>query len=60
MNVWANPPGNPALQLVVLMAAGYTFGKVLISPRIVFLQTGLSYAFTNRKPVVPGRILCVI
>ena len=33
------------------------FGKALIKPEIVFLQTGLSYAFTNRKPVVAGRIL---
>ena len=29
----------------------------VISVSTVFLQTQLSYAFTNRKPIVPGRIL---
>ena len=35
------------------------FGKCIISPSIVFLQTKLCFAFTNRKPVLPGRILTV-
>ena len=33
------------------------FGKNLINISYVFYRTSLSYAFTNRKPVVPGRIL---
>ena len=33
------------------------FGRNVISVSTVFLQTQLSYAFTNRKPIVPGRIL---
>lgn len=33
------------------------FGKCVISPSIVFLQTKLCFAFTNRKPVLPGHIL---
>ncbi len=41
--------------LIIIMA--FTFGKIAISRSVVFLETKLSYAFTNRKPVVPGRIL---
>ena len=33
------------------------FGKNLIGASLVFLQSPSSYAFTNRKPIVPGRIL---
>ena len=33
------------------------FGRNMISVSVVFLQTQLSYAFVNRKPIVPGRIL---
>jgi hypothetical protein len=37
--------------------AGYLFGQMKISLRVVFYQTPLSFAFTNIKPIVPGRIL---
>ena len=37
--------------------AVYQFGKHLIPGSNVFLTSTLSYAFTNRKPVLPGRIL---
>ncbi|TNN88180.1 Bis(5'-adenosyl)-triphosphatase [Liparis tanakae] len=33
------------------------FGQHLINASAVFLQTKLSFALVNRKPVVPGRIL---
>ncbi|XP_077582346.1 bis(5'-adenosyl)-triphosphatase isoform X1 [Stigmatopora nigra] len=33
------------------------FGQHLIKASAVFLQTELSFALVNRKPVVPGRIL---
>ena len=33
------------------------FGSSLLSPSIMFLQTNFSCAFTNIKPIVPGRIL---
>ena len=36
------------------------FGRNMISVSVVFLQTQLSYAFVNRKPIVPGRILNLI
>ena len=39
------------------MAEVIKFGRNVISVSMVFLQIQLSYAFTNRKPVVPGRIL---
>ena len=39
------------------MVSVYRFGEHLIPSGCVFLTTALSYAFTNRKPVVPGRIL---
>jgi len=41
---------EPVLQQV------FKFGRHLISHRQVFLKTTLSYAFTNRKPILPGRI----
>ncbi|XP_051931293.1 bis(5'-adenosyl)-triphosphatase [Hippocampus zosterae] len=33
------------------------FGQHIIKASAVFLQTELSFALVNRKPVVPGRIL---
>lgn len=33
------------------------FGKHLIKPSVIFLKTELSFAFVNRKPVVPGHVL---
>lgn len=36
----------------------FRFGQHLIKPSVVFLRTELSFALVNRKPVVPGRILC--
>ncbi|XP_068096318.1 bis(5'-adenosyl)-triphosphatase [Hyperolius riggenbachi] len=33
------------------------FGKNLIKPSVSFLKTDLSFAFVNRKPVVPGHVL---
>ena len=39
------------------MKQAFQFGKHLISRNQTFLVTRLSYAFTNRKPVLPGRIL---
>lgn len=35
----------------------FSFGKHLIKPSVTFLKTELSYAFVNRKPVVPGHVL---
>jgi bis(5'-adenosyl)-triphosphatase len=37
--------------------AGYLFGQMKISLRVVFYQTPLSFAFTNIKPIVPGHVL---
>ena len=31
--------------------------KIRISPKHVFLETPLSFAFVNLKPVVPGHVL---
>ncbi|KAJ8258574.1 hypothetical protein COCON_G00175860 [Conger conger] len=35
----------------------FRFGQHIIKASAVFLQTELSFALVNRKPVVPGRIL---
>ncbi|XP_030657572.1 bis(5'-adenosyl)-triphosphatase isoform X2 [Nomascus leucogenys] len=35
----------------------FRFGQHLIKPSAVFLKTELSFAFVNRKPVVPGHVL---
>ncbi|XP_055239455.2 bis(5'-adenosyl)-triphosphatase isoform X1 [Gorilla gorilla gorilla] len=35
----------------------FRFGQHLIKPSVVFLKTELSFAFVNRKPVVPGHVL---
>nr|XP_055115803.1 bis(5'-adenosyl)-triphosphatase isoform X1 [Symphalangus syndactylus]XP_055115804.1 bis(5'-adenosyl)-triphosphatase isoform X1 [Symphalangus syndactylus] len=35
----------------------FRFGPHLIKPSAVFLKTELSFAFVNRKPVVPGHVL---
>ncbi|XP_018419430.1 PREDICTED: bis(5'-adenosyl)-triphosphatase [Nanorana parkeri] len=35
----------------------FGFGKHLIKPSVTFLKTELSFAFVNRKPVVPGHVL---
>lgn len=35
----------------------FGFGKHLIKPSVAFLKTELSFAFVNRKPVVPGHVL---
>ena len=38
--------------------AGYRFGsEVILSPDVVFHETRLSFAFVNRKPVLPGHVL---
>ncbi|GCB71299.1 hypothetical protein scyTo_0005899 [Scyliorhinus torazame] len=37
--------------------ASLRFGQHIIKSSVVFLQTELSFALVNRKPVVPGRIL---
>ena len=39
------------------MAELVQFGKHVISRQNVFLRSKLSFAFVNRKPVLPGRIL---
>ena len=36
------------------------FGQHLIKASNVFLQTELSFAMVNRKPVVPGRIFSLL
>lgn len=33
------------------------FGKHIIKPSVAFLKTELSFAFVNRKPVIPGHVL---
>ncbi|KAG8436405.1 hypothetical protein GDO86_007487 [Hymenochirus boettgeri] len=33
------------------------FGQHLIKPSVVFFRSELSFAFVNRKPVVPGHVL---
>jgi len=35
----------------------YKFGQVTVLERMVFYKTALTIAFTNKKCVVPGRIL---
>ncbi|KAK6624221.1 hypothetical protein RUM44_011080 [Polyplax serrata] len=35
----------------------YTFGQVKISKETIFYKTNLSFAFTNKKCVVPGHVL---
>ena len=36
----------------------YRFGtNVVLSPNVVFVETPLSFAFVNRKPVLPGHVL---
>ncbi|XP_056591277.1 bis(5'-adenosyl)-triphosphatase isoform X3 [Triplophysa dalaica] len=37
--------------------ATFRFGQHIIKSSAVFLQTELSYALVNRKPVVPGHVL---
>eukprot|EP00057_Strongylocentrotus_purpuratus_P001861 XP_003723356.2 PREDICTED: bis(5'-adenosyl)-triphosphatase [Strongylocentrotus purpuratus] len=37
--------------------ASYTFGQHLIKSSVVFFRSRLTFAFVNRKPVVPGHVL---
>ena len=37
----------------------FKFGTHVIKSSIVFFQSRLSYAFVNRKPILPGRIFYV-
>ncbi|XP_055503556.1 bis(5'-adenosyl)-triphosphatase [Leucoraja erinacea] len=37
--------------------ATFRFGQHLIKSSVIFLQTELSFAIVNRKPVVPGHVL---
>ncbi|XP_067854929.1 bis(5'-adenosyl)-triphosphatase isoform X2 [Heptranchias perlo] len=37
--------------------ATFRFGQHIIKSSMVFLQTELSFALVNRKPVVPGHVL---
>ncbi|XP_072177199.1 bis(5'-adenosyl)-triphosphatase-like [Diadema setosum] len=37
--------------------ATYTFGQHVIKSSVVFFRSRLSFAFVNRKPVVPGHVL---
>ncbi|XP_067907710.1 bis(5'-adenosyl)-triphosphatase isoform X2 [Heterodontus francisci] len=37
--------------------ATFRFGQHIIKSSVVFLQTELSFALVNRKPVVPGHVL---
>lgn len=41
------------------MRGVFQFGSHVIPRAQVFLITPLSFAFTNRKPILPGRILTV-
>ena len=50
VNIISPPPVDMAAEVI-------KFGRNVISVSTVFLQIQLSYAFTNRKPIVPGRIL---
>ena len=43
--------------LIMASSASFLFGQIVIKSRLVFYQTPLSFAFTNIRPVVPGRIL---
>ncbi|XP_033938457.1 uncharacterized protein [Pseudochaenichthys georgianus] len=45
-------PGQSQLDMLTLR-----FGQHLIKASAVFLQTELSFAMVNRKPVVPGHVL---
>lgn len=40
-----------------LTMATYRFGQHLIKSSAVFFKSNLSFAFVNRKPVVPGHVL---
>lgn len=40
-----------------MMRGVFKFGSYVIPRAQVFLITPLSFAFTNRKPILPGRIL---
>ncbi|XP_072136217.1 bis(5'-adenosyl)-triphosphatase-like [Mobula birostris] len=37
--------------------ATFRFGQHIIKSSVIFLQTELSFALVNRKPVVPGHVL---
>ncbi|XP_051874233.1 bis(5'-adenosyl)-triphosphatase isoform X2 [Pristis pectinata] len=37
--------------------ATFRFGQHVIKSSVIFLQTELSFALVNRKPVVPGHVL---
>ncbi|XP_078270025.1 bis(5'-adenosyl)-triphosphatase isoform X2 [Rhinoraja longicauda] len=37
--------------------ATFRFGQHIIKSSVIFLQTELSFAIVNRKPVVPGHVL---
>ncbi|XP_041458698.1 bis(5'-adenosyl)-triphosphatase-like [Lytechinus variegatus] len=37
--------------------ASYTFGQHVIKSSVVFFRSRLTFAFVNRKPVLPGHVL---
>ncbi|GCC21910.1 hypothetical protein chiPu_0000293 [Chiloscyllium punctatum] len=49
-------PDRTQTEQVIDMAT-FRFGQHIIKSSVIFLQTELSFALVNRKPVVPGRIL---
>lgn len=40
-----------------MAATTFNFGRILLQPSVVFFQSKLSFAFVNRKPVLPGHVL---
>ena len=40
-----------------MAATSFNFGRILLQSSVVFFRSKLSFAFVNRKPVLPGHVL---
>ena len=40
-----------------MAAKTFQFGRIVLQPSVVFFHSKLSFAFVNRKPVLPGHVL---
>ncbi|XXG68240.1 hypothetical protein AAC387_Pa06g1372 [Persea americana] len=51
---------STAFKSKMMESEHYKFGPYKIDPKEVFYSTGLSYAFVNLRPILPGHILLLM
>lgn len=49
--------GPHVTSLFNMAAKTFQFGRIVLQPSVVFFHSKLSFAFVNRKPVLPGHVL---